>query len=148
MCRLVDTWTQRDWRTNCFIPSALAIVLRKRRLLHSDTRFVTGPNVIHNKTIGYTFSVLVCVLLLRISHHEYLRFGRLLTKLLPVKRMGLTEFLQHDLTNLWTLKQRFPNVYSLRLMLKCFINIALPSTRTNSNKHIWHEVQLMNNIMF
>jgi hypothetical protein len=32
--------------------------------------------------------------------------------------------------------------------LKCFIKIAPPSTRINSNKQIWHKVQPMNNIHF
>jgi hypothetical protein len=43
------------------------------------------------------------------------------------------------------LHQRFPNFYTLRHPLKCFLKLTPPSTRINSNKLIWHKAQLMYN---
>jgi hypothetical protein len=44
------------------------------------------------------------------------------------------------LITMWSLVvylgQMLPNVYSLYPSLKCFMNFAPPSTRTNSHKHI------------
>jgi hypothetical protein len=47
-----------------------------------------------------------------------------------------------------SLTQSFPNFYSLRPPLTCFMNFTPPFTRINSSKLIWHKVQLMNSVFF